>query len=71
MQNATKTANFGFNDYGAEEADIERRRAYAQAMQQQGMQPLGPTEQIGGWEQYGDRVIALMKTLLSRNRADG
>jgi starch synthase len=28
-------------------------------------------EQIGGWDQYGAQVIALMETLLSQNRTDG
>ena len=36
-------------DYTAELQDIERRRKLAELMQQQGMQPLGPTEHIGGW----------------------
>ena len=35
--------------YGAEEAEIERRQRLAEILRQQGMQPLGPTETIGGW----------------------
>ena len=35
--------------YGAEEAEIERRRQMAQLLQQQGQTPLGPTETVGGW----------------------
>ena len=35
--------------YGAEESEIERRRQMAQLLQQQGAQPLGPTETVGGW----------------------
>ena len=46
---ANQITNVGFSDYAAEQADIERRRAYAQALQQQGAQPLGPTETVGGW----------------------
>lgn len=35
--------------YGAEEAEIARRQRLAEALRAQGMQPLGPTETIGGW----------------------
>jgi hypothetical protein len=35
--------------YSAEEADIQRRRAMAEALQAQGQQGLGPTEMVGGW----------------------
>lgn len=45
------TVNFGssaqINPYGIDLADIERRRALAQALQQQGTTPLGGTEMAG------------------------
>lgn len=37
------------NPYSAEEADIERKRQIAEALQLQSQQPLGPTEMVGGW----------------------
>ncbi|MDO8703392.1 MAG: hypothetical protein Q7J84_00450, partial [Sulfuricaulis sp.] len=46
---ANQISNVGFTDYAAEQEDIARRRAFAQAMQQQGAQPMGPTETVGGW----------------------
>lgn len=39
----------GPTDYQSELADIKRRQMLAQALQEQGMQGLGPTEQVGGW----------------------
>lgn len=37
-----------FNDYSADQADIDRRRSYALALQQQSQQPL-ETQMAGGW----------------------
>ena len=36
-------------DYQSELADIKRRQMLAQALQEQGMQPSGGTEMVGGW----------------------
>ena len=36
-------------DFSTELADIQRRKLLAQALQEQGMQPLGQTEMVGGW----------------------
>lgn len=45
---ANSISNVGFTDYDAERADIERRRAYAQALSAEGQKPLeGQT--AGGW----------------------
>lgn len=48
---AGQSVNFGssaqINPYGIDLADIERRRALAQALQQQGTTPLGGTEMAG------------------------
>ena len=46
---ANNISNVGFSDYSAEQADIKRRMKMAELMQQQGMEPFGPTENIGGW----------------------
>lgn len=47
----SKTVSFGAqpNDTSAEIADLERRRALAIALQQQGMEGSGGTESVGGW----------------------
>ena len=37
------------NPYAVELQDIERRRRLAEALQQQGLQPMGGTEMAGGW----------------------
>ena len=39
----------GLNDYSLEEAQIERRRKYAEMLQQQAGQPLDPSQSVGGW----------------------
>lgn len=45
---ATTMNTVSFGDYGVEQADIERRRKYAEALQAQSMQPL-ETQTAGGW----------------------
>src|SRR3990167_3778619 len=60
---ANQITNVGFSDYSAEQADIDRRRAYAQALQQQGMTPMGPTEQVGGWAVKQSPLAGLAKML--------
>ena len=55
--------NVGFSDYAAEQEDIARRRAYAQALQQQGQQPMGPTETVGGWAVKQSPLSGLAKML--------
>lgn len=50
-------------DYAAEQADIERRRAYAQALQQQGMAPMGETQMAGGWAIPNSPTQGLAKML--------
>ena len=63
MANAITNVGFGAGEYGAEAADIERRRAYAQALQQQGAQPIGPTEMAGGWAVRKSPLEGLAKML--------
>src|SRR6185295_16068057 len=63
--------NVGFSDYAAEQADIERRRAYAQALQQQGATPMGPTEQVGGWAIKKSPLEGLAKMLQSYSGRKG
>lgn len=49
---SSNISNVGFgapNDYSVEMADIERRRRLAEALQAQGMAPMGGTEMAGGW----------------------
>ena len=60
---ANQIQNVGFSAYSAEQADIERRRAYAQALQAQGAQPLGPTEMVGGWAVKRSPLEGLAKML--------
>ncbi len=60
---ANQITNVGFSDYAAEQAEIERRRAYAQALQQQGMQPMGGTEMAGGWAIPNSPTQGLAKML--------
>ena len=38
-----------FTDYGAAQDDIARRRRMAELMQQQGLEPQGPSETAGGF----------------------
>ena len=45
---ATQNPSFGFTDYGSEQADIERRRKYAEMLREQSMQPL-EGGMAGGW----------------------
>jgi len=68
---ANNITNVGFSDYSAEQADIERRRAYAQALQQQGQTPLGPTEQVGGWAIRRSPLEGLAKMLQSYSGRKG
>lgn len=63
MANSVQNVGFGLGEYGAEQADIERRRAYAQALQAQGAQPLGPTEMAGGWAVKRSPLEGLAKML--------
>lgn len=51
MANSVSNVSFANNpnDYSIDLANIERRRQLAQALQSQGMQPLGNTEMVGGW----------------------
>lgn len=63
MANSITNVGFGLGEYGAEAADIERRRAYAQALQQQGAQPMGPTEMAGGWAVRKSPLEGLAKML--------
>lgn len=48
MPGQLKSVSFT-SPYDAEAQELERRRALAQALYQQGQTPLGPTEHIGGW----------------------
>src|SRR6185436_21086615 len=68
---ANQITNVGFSDYAAEQADIERRRAYAQALQQQGQTPMGPTEQVGGWAIRKSPFEGLAKMLQSYSGRKG
>ena len=63
MANNVQNVGFTSGNYGAEQADIDRRRAYAQALQQQGMTPLGPTEMAGGWAVKKSPLEGLAKML--------
>jgi len=45
---ANNTASIGFSDYASEQADIERRRKYAEMLRDQSMDPL-ETKMAGGW----------------------
>jgi len=59
------------NEYAVEQADIERRRRYAEALQQQGMAPLGPTETVGGMAIYRSPVEGLAKAVQGYMGAKG
>lgn len=50
-------------DYSAELEAIARRRKYAEALQQQGMQPVGETETVGGWAIPRSPLEGLAKAL--------
>lgn len=42
-------ATMGFSDYATEQGDIERRRKYAELLQQQAQEPLATNQMAGGW----------------------
>lgn len=57
-------SNISFQSpYDAEAQEIERRRQMAQALQQQGMTPMGGTETIGGWAIKKSPLEGLAKML--------
>ncbi len=41
--------NVGFSDYSAEQASLLRRQKMAEMLMQEGQEPFGQTETIGGW----------------------
>ncbi len=50
-------------DYSTELQAIERRRKFAELLQQQGMQPLGDTQVVGGWAIPRSPLEGLAKAL--------
>lgn len=54
--------NVGFSPYGSDLADIERKRAMSQALQQQSMQP-DQTQTAGGWAVPNSPLAPLAKAL--------
>lgn len=67
---ANSISSVGFNDYSAEQANIDRKRQYAQALQQQGAQPL-ETQTAGGWAIPISPTQGLAKMLQSYAGARG
>ena len=63
MANQIQNVSFQSGPYGAEQAEIDRRRQYAQALSQQGMQPMGETQMAGGWAIPNSPTQGLAKML--------
>jgi hypothetical protein len=59
------------NDYAAEQQAIEQRRKYAEALQAQGMQPMGDTQMAGGWAIRNSPFQGLAKMLQAYSGSKG
>lgn len=58
----SSVSNVGFNDYTADQADIDRRRQYAQALTNQSQTPM-ETQTAGGWVLPNSPTQGLAKML--------